>query len=185
MAPPVSGIQTHVNIGETEHAVRGARAGPLKSLSIRTKLVMLFSALVGVPLAIAIAWLGLTAHLSVLDAGRALTGVADDSMSQSARDVARLTAENAQKSSNKLVAIGRRSLTGFAQREVQASEQTLRSSANRLTQTGSTALQKATEQIAAASGGALNDANLRLRRQQREAIGEVSHALVGSSRRAF
>ena len=105
---------------------------------------MLFSALVGVPLAIAIAWLGLTAHLSVLDAGRALTGVADDSMSQSASDVARLTAENAQKSSNKLVAIGRQSLTGFAQREVQASEQTLRSSADRLTQTGSTALQRAT-----------------------------------------
>src|SRR5437868_15204356 len=123
MAPPVSGIQTHVNIGETEHAVRGARAGPLKSLSIRSKLVVLFSALVAVPLVVAIAWLGLTAHLSVLDAGRALTGVADDSMSQSAHDVARLTAENAKRSSAELVVIGQRSLKGFAKREIQASEQ--------------------------------------------------------------
>ena len=45
---------------------------------------------------VAIAWLGMTAHLSVLDAGRALTGLADDSLQQSAHDVARLTAENAQ-----------------------------------------------------------------------------------------
>src|SRR5213076_2004945 len=112
MAPPVSGIQTHVNIGETEHAVRGARASPLKSLSIRTKLVMLFSALVGVPLVVAIAWLGLTAHLSVLDAGRALTGVADESMAQSAHDVARLTAENGKRSSDERVRIGQKSLTG-------------------------------------------------------------------------
>jgi len=157
----------------------------LKSLSIRTKLVALFSALVAVPLAVAIAWLGLTAHLSVLDAGRALTGVADDSMSQSAHDVARLTAENAKRSSDELIGIGQRSLNGFAKREIQASEQTLRSTANRLSRTGSAALHQATERIAAASGGALNDANARLRHRQQEAIGEVSHALIRSSRRAF
>ena len=64
----------------------------MNALSIRTKLVMLFSALVAVPLVAAIAWLGITAHGSVLDAGRALTGVADASLQQSAGDVARLTA---------------------------------------------------------------------------------------------
>src|SRR5439155_16092184 len=146
---------------------------------------MLFAALVAVPLVVAIAWLGMTAHLSVLDAGRALTGVADDSLRQSARDVARLTAANAARSSTELVVIGQRSLTDFAKREIKADERALSRSAERLTRTGSTALQKATERIAATSGVAVNDANAHLRHQQRQAIGEVSQALIGSSRRAF
>jgi HAMP domain-containing protein len=154
-------------------------------LSIRTKLVMLFSALVAVPLVAAIAWLGITAHRSVLDAGRALTGVADASLQQSARDVARLTEENAARSGAELVAIGHRSLTGFAQQEIHESEQALRHSADRLTRTGSGLMQRATARIAGASSSAVNDANTQLRRHQRRAIDAVSQALIHSSRRAF
>ena len=47
----------------------------MTALSIRTKLILLFAALVVIPLVAAVAWLGVTAHRSVLKAGRELTGV--------------------------------------------------------------------------------------------------------------
>jgi signal transduction histidine kinase len=157
----------------------------VKGLSIRTKLVLLFSALVAVPLVAAVAWLGVTAHRSVMNAGRELTGVADSSLQQAARDVARLTADNAEDSRDELVQIGRRSLTKFAEREIQVSQQTLQRSAKNLTRSGTGALQGATERIAVASAKAVSDANARLRKRQRQAVGEVSQALIRSSREAF
>lgn len=157
----------------------------MKGLSIRTKLVVLFSALVAVPLVAAVVWLGVTAHRSVMGAGRELTGVADASLQQAARDVARLTADNAANSRDELVVIGRRSLTKFAEREIQVSQQTLQRSAQNLTRSGTAALQGATERIAASSAAAVSDANARLRQRQRQAVGEVSQALIRSSREAF
>jgi signal transduction histidine kinase len=148
-------------------------------------LVLLFSALVAVPLVISVAWLGITAHRSVVDAGRALTDVADESLQKSGGDVARLAAGNAANSSKTLVRIAHRSLTGYADREIKASEETLRQSASHLTQTGTAAMEDATERIAVASARAVGDANDRLRHKQQQALGDTSKALINASRHAF
>lgn len=156
-----------------------------KPRRLLTKLALLFTALVAIPLMVNGIVLSVMGRNNLLASGAELRGIAEKTLRDSHERLIRSATENAEQSSRELIRISREQLGALGQQQSRLSQDALKQSNERLIQAGSDALRKAMNRAVQASHDAIDKSHAQLRALHQDAIMRVSEQMVADARAAF
>lgn len=160
-------------------------AAPGRPRKLLTRLLVLFGALVAVPLCVAGILLSLSGRNNIQASGAAISEVGGRAFSQSANELIELATRSSVESGRHMAALGRAQVLKLGEQQGQASEHALRASGGRLIDDGAKTLEASTEQMVRSSKDVLAASNRRLRELHRKAMEDVSSLMIAEARSAL
>jgi len=150
-----------------------------------TRLLILFGALVAIPLCIAGILLSWSGRKSIESSGAAISQTGGEVFSRSAEGLIGTATASFRASGRRTADISRRQVLELGEKQGKASEEALRRSGQQLIQEGTATLRKSTERLVDYNSKILANSNARLQSLHEEAVQQVTNTLISEARSAL
>ncbi|MCS6859121.1 MAG: ATP-binding protein [Abditibacteriales bacterium] len=158
---------------------------PRKRRKMLIRLIILFSALVTVPLAVSGALLSIIGRSSVLRVGNDVTTTGAQRMHESSGRLIDLATSSFNRSASHLIDLSRRELENSQRQHAQMSVNTLQQLSSGLRECGDATLREAIGQMAQESRRIITESNVLLKARQTGAVNKLLDALTDNVRAVF
>lgn len=149
------------------------------------RLLILFGALVAIPLCIAGILLSWSGRKSIQSSGAAISQTGGEVFSRSAEGLIGTVTASFRASGRRTAAISRRQVLELGEKQGKASEEALRRSGQQLIQDGTDTLRRSTERLVDYNSKILAASNARLQSLHEEAVQQVTDTLISEARSAL
>ncbi|MGQ9523360.1 MAG: ATP-binding protein [Armatimonadota bacterium] len=167
------------------HVTNLPRPASRRTGRLMNRLLILFGALVAIPLCIAGVLLSWSGRNSIQSSGTAISQTGGEVFSRSADGLIEMATTSFRASGRRMAAISRRQVLELGDKQGKASEEALRKSGLRLIEEGSETLRRSTDRLVDYNSKILAGSNARLQSLHEEAVQQVTNTLISEARSAL